>query len=410
MLTMSDSETDAASSTEASPISSFSRSPPLPLPARNSSLSRPGPSDLVTDLNAAQSLRDQERRDNIIAMDRKRRLTGSATDSGRRRYNPGRSSAQLIEDSDSDEADTMGPPPSTQPPSQQREIVDLTGSSPPPFPRPQQQRPSRTSSSSSRQYVVPRWQPDSEVSNCPICGRQFTWLFRRHHCRKCGRVVCNECSPHRITIPRQFIVNPPDTDMSTSPTRPTTSGPSETIDLTGDDDDAPRPMRRPLDGGEKVRLCNPCVPDPQPEPLSTFPPFLERHDSGSRRLSSSLVPTHRPHTNILGQPTRHRSDNTFTPSTSMPNRNDLFGQHSGRPRPSSIAHASSMISPGLDPRFDYPRPTRTGSTGGAQSSQVSQTMCLTPEPTDKLAAPSTTFSIFFIQSWTIHVTRLPRQI
>lgn len=31
--------------------------------------------------------------------------------------------------------------------------------------------------------VLPRWQPDSEVTQCPVCGRHFTFLFRKHHCR-----------------------------------------------------------------------------------------------------------------------------------------------------------------------------------------------------------------------------------
>ncbi|EHA25918.1 hypothetical protein ASPNIDRAFT_143971, partial [Aspergillus niger ATCC 1015] len=50
------------------------------------------------------------------------------------------------------------------------------------------------------------WQPDAEVTKCPICGTTFSFWYRKHHCRKCGRVVCASCSPHRITIPRQFIV------------------------------------------------------------------------------------------------------------------------------------------------------------------------------------------------------------
>ncbi|KAI6785710.1 uncharacterized protein J7T54_006049 [Emericellopsis cladophorae] len=58
-------------------------------------------------------------------------------------------------------------------------------------------------------YIAPRWQPDAEVTYCPICQTQFSFFVRKHHCRKCGRVVCNACSPHRIIIPHQFIVRPP---------------------------------------------------------------------------------------------------------------------------------------------------------------------------------------------------------
>ncbi|EZF36047.1 hypothetical protein H109_05598 [Trichophyton interdigitale MR816] len=46
---------------------------------------------------------------------------------------------------------------------------------------------------------VVSWQDDVEVSNCPFCQQEFSaYIFRRHHCRTCGRVVCGdpatECS------------------------------------------------------------------------------------------------------------------------------------------------------------------------------------------------------------------------
>jgi hypothetical protein len=31
--------------------------------------------------------------------------------------------------------------------------------------------------------VLPPWQPDSDVTQCPVCKRPFTFLLRRHHCR-----------------------------------------------------------------------------------------------------------------------------------------------------------------------------------------------------------------------------------
>lgn len=31
--------------------------------------------------------------------------------------------------------------------------------------------------------VLPRWQPDSEQTYCPICGTQFSIFVRKHHCR-----------------------------------------------------------------------------------------------------------------------------------------------------------------------------------------------------------------------------------
>ncbi|KIW84686.1 hypothetical protein Z517_00074 [Fonsecaea pedrosoi CBS 271.37] len=248
-------------------------------------------------LSAAEQA-NEERRRSIIALDRKRRLTNSTThEDGRRRAN-----SSAFHDRRLNHDTPHGPPPpftsrrqvssDTNINRHYPEVIDLTDSPPPPLPPPPPPPPQppqtprgnrvrRSSSESSRRFVVPRWQPDSEVNECPICKRPFTWMFRRHHCRKCGRVVCNDCSPHRITIPRQFIVHPPGPDVLTSPV---SSGAhrSESLDSSGTDNDA-NPSRSSLspysygaqsqlEGGEKVRLCNPCVPDPQPDPLMRYPP------------------------------------------------------------------------------------------------------------------------------------------
>ncbi|KAI1637873.1 FYVE zinc finger protein [Biscogniauxia mediterranea] len=37
---------------------------------------------------------------------------------------------------------------------------------------------------------VVTWEDDAKVSKCPFCQQEFSWTFRRHHCRICGRVVC----------------------------------------------------------------------------------------------------------------------------------------------------------------------------------------------------------------------------
>jgi rabenosyn-5 len=45
---------------------------------------------------------------------------------------------------------------------------------------------------------VVTWEEDASVPRCPFCQQEFSWSFRRHHCRMCGRVVCadaqTECS------------------------------------------------------------------------------------------------------------------------------------------------------------------------------------------------------------------------
>lgn len=33
------------------------------------------------------------------------------------------------------------------------------------------------------EFTLPRWQPDAEVTYCPICGTQFGFFVRKHHCR-----------------------------------------------------------------------------------------------------------------------------------------------------------------------------------------------------------------------------------
>uniref|UniRef100_A0A0V0G813 Putative pleckstrin similarity domain-containing family f member 2 n=1 Tax=Triatoma dimidiata TaxID=72491 RepID=A0A0V0G813_TRIDM len=48
------------------------------------------------------------------------------------------------------------------------------------------------------------WVPDSEANVCMHCKRnQFTVLNRRHHCRKCGDVVCGPCSNKKFLLPSQ---------------------------------------------------------------------------------------------------------------------------------------------------------------------------------------------------------------
>eukprot|EP01100_Stratorugosa_tubuloviscum_P002343 TRINITY_DN1546_c1_g2_i1.p1 TRINITY_DN1546_c1_g2~~TRINITY_DN1546_c1_g2_i1.p1 ORF type:complete len:207 (-),score=94.81 TRINITY_DN1546_c1_g2_i1:156-776(-) len=42
----------------------------------------------------------------------------------------------------------------------------------------------------------PRWLDDDEFKNCPLCLKSFSIFTRRkHHCRRCGTVICQDCSP-----------------------------------------------------------------------------------------------------------------------------------------------------------------------------------------------------------------------
>ncbi|CAN9476880.1 unnamed protein product [Alternaria alternata] len=188
--------------------------------------------------------------------------------------------------------------------------------------------------------VLPPWQPDSEVSQCPVCRRPFSFLLRRHHCRKCGRVVCASCSPHRITIPRQFIVHPPSESTA------------DFIDLTGEDENAMSPFgpfRNPaLGGGEEVRVCNPCVPDPNFSP----PPRYDSLGHGSRPFPprSTQVPSAPP-----PHPRAHRTNNRARQAQNHVNFS--YGSFSGT-SPFSQA-TSTPVPPPLQPQnAQPPRPRR----------------------------------------------------
>jgi len=47
---------------------------------------------------------------------------------------------------------------------------------------------------------APVWQQDSEAPNCSLCNSEFGWFNRRHHCRACGRVACDNCTSKRMAL------------------------------------------------------------------------------------------------------------------------------------------------------------------------------------------------------------------
>lgn len=206
----------------------------------------------------------------MVAADRKRRMTMQHADSARRRSASSISSAQaahgrIPQSFSLTETDGLLARP-RQPPGNRNN----TGS----IGRPPHHSAGMAEGQShhDREIVLPRWQPDAEASKCPICGTIFSFWYRKHHCRKCGRVVCANCSPHRITIPRQFIVHPP-TEIACVPRDDQEDLVPPRLGLRGED--SPRSQDFHLDpalgGGQEVRLCNPCVPDPNPAPPPAYP-------------------------------------------------------------------------------------------------------------------------------------------
>ena len=47
------------------------------------------------------------------------------------------------------------------------------------------------------------WVPDNITKNCTRCNILFTLLNRKHHCRYCGKIFCNECANYYINIPNE---------------------------------------------------------------------------------------------------------------------------------------------------------------------------------------------------------------
>lgn len=68
--------------------------------------------------------------------------------------------------------------------------------------------PKRLILAASRPTRAKAWTPDSSAPRCELCMRRFTLLRRRHHCRRCGKCVCEACSPRACYRPIPPIAKP----------------------------------------------------------------------------------------------------------------------------------------------------------------------------------------------------------
>lgn len=55
---------------------------------------------------------------------------------------------------------------------------------------------------------APKWHEEENVSKCEHCTCVFSVLNRKHHCRRCGHVVCSKCSSSRRKVPRRNCLTP----------------------------------------------------------------------------------------------------------------------------------------------------------------------------------------------------------
>jgi len=48
--------------------------------------------------------------------------------------------------------------------------------------------------------LAPAMVPDSFSKVCTKCGAEFNWRARRHHCKCCGMLACNDCTSKRVAV------------------------------------------------------------------------------------------------------------------------------------------------------------------------------------------------------------------
>ncbi|KAF9438532.1 hypothetical protein BGZ76_007063 [Entomortierella beljakovae] len=82
-----------------------------------------------------------------------------------------------------------------------------------PPPQQQYQHHNHSQSHGQIQTQVPvteaKWESDHKAIECRECHRKFSLWLRRHHCRRCGHVVCDRCSSHRAMLHPTMVVYDP---------------------------------------------------------------------------------------------------------------------------------------------------------------------------------------------------------
>ena len=156
-----------------------------------------------------------------------------------------------------------------------------------------------------------RWLSDASTSSCMRCDEPFSLLYRRHHCRACGLVVCGGCSSSTAFLPSSHLPlrvcdvchaaliahEPLDDDVKSSSPPSTPSTPST----------PPQRHRRAVHFGSTHLIPSPpSVPtsasptpilplSPPPEPLSPSHPPPHYSESTIYSSPSPLTPYLPPH-------------------------------------------------------------------------------------------------------------------
>lgn len=81
------------------------------------------------------------------------------------------------------------------PDQQTEQVVDITTSQPP------------------QEDLLTSWESNDQALDCRRCHRWFNIITRKHHCRKCGQVICDRCSTNRALLPSGQIIQPPNMQL-----------------------------------------------------------------------------------------------------------------------------------------------------------------------------------------------------
>jgi len=52
-----------------------------------------------------------------------------------------------------------------------------------------------------KQTEPKKWVDDNLVNHCHSCGNKFGVMTRKHHCRWCGNIYCDDCSKRKCEVP-----------------------------------------------------------------------------------------------------------------------------------------------------------------------------------------------------------------
>lgn len=161
------------------------------------------------------------------------------------------------------------------------------------------------------------WVPDKEMKRCYSCGKLFTIVRRRHHCRLCGKLFCAACSSNTTSV--------------------------------GGGLQNPKPARTDANGTNErslVRVCNKC--------------YVESPAAGARRRGSSaqsdgdeIIPSSAGDMSwASGDANLSRRSSFFAPDQQQPNdsNNSANGNNNGNTAASSADGGDDLFVPAVQRR------------------------------------------------------------